>query len=38
MEQLGYSQITLTIDPYSHVNPAMMKEAANALDSALNAG
>lgn len=35
MEQLGHSQITLTMDTYSHVMPAMLRDAADALDSAL---
>ncbi|MGI8474800.1 MAG: site-specific integrase [Thermomicrobiales bacterium] len=34
MEQLGHSQISLTMDTYSHVMPAMLREAANALDKA----
>ena len=35
MEPLGHSQISLTMDTYSHVMPAMLKEAASALDAAL---
>jgi integrase len=35
MEQLGHSQISMTMDTYSHVMPAMLRDAADALDSAL---
>ena len=35
MEQLGHSQIGLTLGTYSHVAPAMLGEAAAALDRAL---
>ena len=38
MEQLGHSQISLTMDTYSHVMPAMMTDAARALDAALASG
>jgi integrase len=35
MEQLGHSQISMTMDTYSHVMPAMLRDAADALDSAM---
>ena len=35
MEQLGHSQMRLTSDLYSHVPPAMLDEAADALDRAM---
>lgn len=35
MDQLGHSQISLTLNTYSHVLPAMRDDAANALDRAL---
>ena len=35
MDVLGHSQIALTMNTYSHVMPAMLKDAANALDAAL---
>lgn len=35
MEQLGHSQISLTMNTYSHVMPAALKQAADALDEAL---
>jgi integrase len=35
MEQLGHTQISVTMDIYSHVMPAMLKNAADALDDAL---
>jgi integrase len=34
MEQLGHSQITLTANLYSHVAPALLKEAADRLQRA----
>lgn len=34
MEQLGHAQISLTMDTYSHVMPAMMRDAADALSAA----
>jgi len=34
MEQLGHSQISLTMDTYSHVMPVMLRDAAAALESA----
>jgi integrase len=38
MDVLGHSQISLTMNTYSHVMPAMLRDAANALDAALAAG
>ena len=35
MEQLGHSQMSLTSDLYSHVAPAMLDDAADALERAL---
>lgn len=35
MEQLGHSQITLTLNTYSHVRPAMLTAAAGALDRSI---
>jgi len=32
MEQLGHSQISLTLNTYAHLAPALMKDAADALD------
>lgn len=37
MELLGHSQISLTLDTYSHVVPSLMREAADKMD-ALPAG
>jgi len=37
MEVLGHSQISITMDTYAHVMPAMMRNAADAMDSALGA-
>ena len=37
MEILGHSQISITMDTYAHVMPAMMRDAADAMDSALSA-
>lgn len=37
METLGHSQISLTMDTYSHVLPALQQEAARQIDSLLNA-
>lgn len=34
MEQLGHSQISLTMNTYSHVMPAALKQAADALEIA----
>jgi hypothetical protein len=38
MEVLGHSQISLTMNPYSHVLPALQVEAASRLDSLLADG
>jgi len=35
-EQLGHSQISVTLDTYSHVTAPMMKEAAAKMDAILN--
>jgi hypothetical protein len=35
METLGHSQISLTMDTYSHVIPALQKEAAGLMDALL---
>jgi integrase len=34
-ERLGHSQISVTLDTYSHVLPTMQREAANKLDQVL---
>ena len=34
MEQLGHSQISLTMDTYGHIMPASMRDAASALEAA----
>jgi integrase len=34
-ERLGHSQISLTLDTYSHVLPSMGQEAAAKLDAVL---
>lgn len=36
METLGHSQISLTMNTYTHVMPAAQAEAANAMDRILN--
>lgn len=36
MELLGHSQIAITMNTYSHVIPALKKEAANQMDAILN--
>ena len=36
MEILGHSQISLTLDTYSHVLPALEREAANQMDAVLS--
>ncbi|MDP9365219.1 MAG: site-specific integrase [Chloroflexota bacterium] len=38
MEMLGHSQIALTMDTYSHVMPAMLNDAATALEAAFAVG
>jgi integrase len=35
MEALGHSQISLTLNTYSHVLPALQREAAAKLDAIL---
>ena len=35
METLGHSQISLTINTYSHVIPALQKEVASQMDEIL---
>ena len=34
-ERLGHSQISITMDTYSHVLPAMQEEAAMKIDELL---
>jgi integrase len=36
METLGHSQISLTLNTYSHVLPTLQQEAADKLDAALS--
>jgi integrase len=36
METLGHSQISLTMDTYSHVIPSLQREAADRMDALLN--
>jgi integrase len=38
MEMLGHSQIALTMNTYSHVIPALQREAASKLDALLRGG
>jgi integrase len=38
METLGHSTITLTMNTYSHVMPALQREAADMMDNVLLAG
>jgi integrase len=35
MELLGHSSITVTMNTYGHVLPAMMREAADKMDALL---
>lgn len=35
-EMLGHSQISITLDLYSHVTLCMQREAAEAMDAALS--
>jgi hypothetical protein len=35
METLGHSQISLTLDTYSHILPALQQDAADRMDAAL---
>ena len=37
METLGHSQISLTMDTYSHVMPSLQREAADKIDAILAA-
>jgi integrase len=37
MESLGHSQITLTMDTYSHVIPSLRREVADQMDAILAA-
>ena len=37
METLGHSQITLTMDTYSHVIPSLRREVADQMDAILAA-
>ena len=34
-EMLGHSQVSITLDLYSHVTPTMQREATEALDAVL---
>lgn len=36
MEQLGHSQISLTMNTYAHILPTLQKEAADRIDDILN--
>ena len=38
MESLGHSQISLTMNTYSHVIPALGRPAAHEMDAVLNPG
>jgi integrase len=38
MEQLGHSQITLTMNTYAHVMPAALRDAAKVMDETLSGG
>jgi len=38
MERLGHSQISLTMNTYAHLSPALEREAARALETALTGG
>ena len=38
METLGHSQISLTMDTYSHVMPVLMRDAADKMDAILSGG
>ncbi len=35
METQGHSQISLTLDTYSHILPALQQEAADRMDAVL---
>jgi hypothetical protein len=36
METLGHSQISLTLNTYSHVMPTLLRDAADAMDRLLD--
>jgi integrase len=36
MEALGHSQVSLTLDTYSHVSPTLQAEAAKRMNDAIN--
>ena len=36
MDVLGHSQLSITMDLYSHVMPSALRDAADAMDRALN--
>jgi integrase len=38
METLGHSQISLTLNTYSHVMPSVLRDAADKMDAILAAG
>jgi len=38
METLGHSRISVTMDTYAHVLPALMRDAADAMDRSLSNG
>jgi integrase len=38
METLGHSRIAVTLDTYTHVLPALQRDAADAMDRALGEG
>ena len=38
MDVLSHSQLSITIDLYSHVVPSALRDAADAMDRALNGG
>jgi integrase len=38
METLGHSQISLTMNTYSHVLPALQREAADRMEALLASG
>lgn len=37
METLGHSQISLTLNTYSHVMPSLQREAADQMEAVLSA-
>ena len=38
MDVLGHSQLSITMDLYSHVMPSALRDAAHAMDRALSGG